>query len=105
MHDALLSVLNLKRSIFGMVIFSDRRIDHKSSNKTLARPQLFFPDLVTERTGAAVFGQLVVLLVLVGTAWDVREKLSFASLPLGFITSEWHMDYGGFVLVHSSLSL
>src|SRR5258708_9768794 len=37
MHDALLSVLNLKRSIFRTVVFRDRRIDHESSDKPLPR--------------------------------------------------------------------
>src|ERR1700732_48605 len=98
MHDALLSLLNLKRPIFGMVIFRDRRIDNKSSDKALARPEFFFAALVTQRTRDAVFGQLVIFLVLVGPEGEVGENLSLASLQMRFITSHRHVTDGAFVL-------
>src|SRR5205807_7370318 len=93
-HDALLPLCNRERAVLGPVVLAFRRFDDKSSIETLARAQLFFADLVTDRTCNAILGHTLGVFC----KGQEREHLALFSLLLRFVTRGRHMADRAFVL-------
>src|SRR5207247_8882182 len=58
-HDSGLPGLNLERTVNRPATFGSCRLDRESPDKALGRSQLFFTDLMAQRTGHAVRGKPV----------------------------------------------
>src|SRR5690242_2926011 len=92
LHDALLSRLNRKRTVFRMGSGRSRGFDHKSAIETLPSSQLFPADLVTHRAGHAILSRS--RFFGVSLERQMGEDLTFAALPFCLVVRHGHVASG-----------
>src|SRR6185295_1111289 len=79
-----------------MVVFRIWGIDHESTIKAFGRSEFLRSNLVAHRTGHAVFGLRIPLVVRVER--QTRKDLAFAALQFRLISDDRHVAYGTLVL-------
>ena len=94
-HDGFQSLLNVKGAVLGMSAVCVRPMHHETAVIALARTQLVFRDLVTNRAGNAI--RRLAVFRIVGVDGKMCEDLAGLAAQLCFIARNRHVTDRAFV--------